>query len=129
MESKDIKIDDWMRIFVGPVPASFYPELIIRGIIFLLLLVFCMRLLGKRMTSHLSQLELVALVSLASAIGVPMLAPDRGILPSVMIAFIVVGITWLISKLSYRSKSFEQFTQGKVSTLVENSTMEYQTME
>src|ERR1700712_1409627 len=100
MESKDIKIDDWMRMFIGPVPASFYAEMIIRGIIFWLLLVLCMRLLGKRMSGHLSQLELVALVSLASAIGVPMLAPDRGILPSIMIAFVVVGITLLVSKWS-----------------------------
>lgn len=81
------------------------------------------------MTSHLSQLELVALVSLASAIGFPLLAPDRGLLPALLISLIVVGITWLIAKISFNNKRFEDLLHGTPSILIENAVMSYKEME
>jgi len=129
MKPEEIKLNDWVRIFEGLVPASFYLELVIRAALILTLLVVCMRLLGKRMSAHLTQLELVALVSLASAIGVPMLAPDRGLLPSILIAMIVVGISWAISKISFSNKRFEKATQGNAETLLEDGVMQYKRMK
>jgi uncharacterized membrane protein YcaP (DUF421 family) len=129
MKPEDIKLNDWQRIFAGQVPAEFYFELAIRAFIIFFLLVFCMRLLGKRMTGHISQLELVALVSLASAIGVPMLAPDRGLLPALIIAAIVVGVTRLISRLGYKNEHFEKLSQGKADSLVKDAVMQYQSMQ
>lgn len=129
MKPEEIKLSDWPRILAGQVPASFYIELVIRAFFVFFLLIICMRLLGKRMTGHISQLELVALVSLASAIGVPLLAPDRGLLPALIIAAIVVGITRLISSISNKNQRFENFTQGEMNTLVKDSVMQYGIME
>jgi len=88
-----------------------------------------MRLMGKRMSTQMSRLELAAMVSLAASIGVPMLAFDRGILPAYIIAFIIVGITRLIAVKSYKDEHFEQLTQGDIDLLVEDSVMNYDIMK
>jgi len=93
MKPEEIKFGDWMRVFVGEVPASFYLEIIIRMAVVYALLIVSMRLLGKRMASQLTRNELAAMVSLAAAIGVPILAPDRGILPAIIIAIVVIAVT------------------------------------
>jgi uncharacterized membrane protein YcaP (DUF421 family) len=129
MKPEDIKLSDWMRILVGDVPPLFYLELVIRAFFIYFLLMLCMRLMGKRMSSQLSRLELAAMVSLASAIGVPMLAPDRGLVPAVLIAFIVVGLTVLISHLSVNSEKFERKTQGDLDMLLEDGVLRFDVMQ
>jgi uncharacterized membrane protein YcaP (DUF421 family) len=128
MKPEEIKLSDWGRIFAGPVPPEFYIELLIRTIVVYLLLMVSMRLLGKRMSTQVSRIELVALVSLAAAIGVPMLSADRGLLPSVIIAIIIVGFTRLISLMSSKSQRFEKISQGDLAILVEDSVMNTRTM-
>lgn len=123
MKPEEIKLSDWSRILFGQVPVEFYIELVIRGLFVYLLLMFAMRLLGKRMSSQMSRLELAALVSLASAIGVPLLSPTNGLLPALIIAIIIVGMTRLIALLSIRSEKFESMTQDELDTLVQDGVM------
>jgi hypothetical protein len=49
----------------------------------------------------------VALFSLAAAIGVPLQAPDRGLLLAVVIAVIVVATGRLIARMAFNSQEFE----------------------
>jgi uncharacterized membrane protein YcaP (DUF421 family) len=120
MKEYEIHLNDWMRIFVGNAPAAFYLELVLRaGFLYILLLV-CMRVLGKRMSALLSRNELTALVSLAAAIGVPMLSWDRGLLPSVIICIIVVSVSKLIGRLSYDRPWFQKQIIGEPTILAEN---------
>jgi uncharacterized membrane protein YcaP (DUF421 family) len=81
----------------------------------------CMRLLGKRMSSQLTRNETAALVALAAAIGVPILAPDRGLLPAVIIALVVVCISRMVSKISAINPKIENATQGRLETLIKDS--------
>ncbi len=129
MKPEEIHLYDWARIFAGNVPASFYIELVIRAILIYALLMLSMRLLGKRMSTQMSRVELAALVSLAAAIGVPLLSPDRGILPAFIIAAVVVAISRLIAKGSANSEQIESITQGRINTLVEDSVMKYDIMQ
>jgi uncharacterized membrane protein YcaP (DUF421 family) len=118
MKPHDIRINDWLRILVGEVPVSFYIELLIRAIVVYLILMVSMRSMGKRMSSQLSRNELAALVSLAAAVGIPMMAPDRGILSAVVIAFVLIAIERLIAKRNFKNEKFESFVQGDIGTLV-----------
>lgn len=129
MESKDIHITDWLRILVGEVPISFFIELFIRAIIIYLILIISMRSMGKRMSSHLSRNELAALVSLAAAVGVPMMAPDRGILPGLMIAIVIVCIQQITAKIAFHFQRFERFSQGNISMLVSESVIDVKVLE
>jgi hypothetical protein len=86
MKKEDIHLGDWQRMFFGEVPGGFYWEVVLRIAVIYLILMVSMRLMGKRTASQLSRNEMIALVSLSAAIGVPLQAPDRGILAAVIIA-------------------------------------------
>jgi uncharacterized membrane protein YcaP (DUF421 family) len=118
MKPEEIKISDWQRILIGEVPGGFFVEVVLRAIIIFILLVVCMRVLGRRMAGQLNRIELIALFSLAAAIGVPLQAPDRGILPAFIIAFVVVLVGKLVTVLAFRHKTFEAFAEDEYATLI-----------
>lgn len=110
MQPQDIHFSDWMRILVGEVPFSFYIELTIRAFFVYLILMVSMPTMGKRMSSQLSRNELAALVSLAAAVGIPMMASDRGILAAVVIAFVLIAIQRVIAMRAFTNENFENFS-------------------
>jgi uncharacterized membrane protein YcaP (DUF421 family) len=118
MQPQDIHLTDWLRILVGEVPSSYYLELLIRAFAVYLILMVSMRSMGKRMSSQLSRNELAALVSLAAAVGIPMMAPDRGLLPAVVIAFVLITVERMIAKRAFSNEKFENFAQGKVGAMI-----------
>jgi uncharacterized membrane protein YcaP (DUF421 family) len=128
MKPEEIKLGDWGRILAGNVPPEFYLELIIRVFFIYLLLMVSMRLLGKRMSSSVSRLEMATMVALASAIGVPMLSADRGLLPAVIIAGVTILIHRLVVVISFKSEHFERVSQGSLLPLVQDGTMVYNHM-
>jgi uncharacterized membrane protein YcaP (DUF421 family) len=119
MKKEDIHISDWLRILVGDVPASFYLELLLRAAIIYLLLMLAMRFMGKRMSGLLSRNELVAMVSLAAAIGTPLTSPDRGIVPAVIIAIVVVYTSAGSLARHFGTKHFERYAIGELDILIE----------
>jgi uncharacterized membrane protein YcaP (DUF421 family) len=129
MKPEDIKLTDWFRILVGDVPGGFYIELAIRAAFIYLLLMIAMRLLGKRMSSQLGRNDMVATVTLAAAIGVPLQAPDRGLLPAVVIALIVVFVGRWISAKTYHNQGFEKFSQGNLDVMVKDSVLDLERMK
>jgi uncharacterized membrane protein YcaP (DUF421 family) len=124
MQPQDIHITDWLRILVGGVPPSFFIELLIRAVAVYLILLVSMRSMGKRMSSQMSRNELAALVSLAAAVGIPLMAPDRGILPAVVIAFVLISVERMIAKRSFQNEQFESYALGKISTLVKDGVVD-----
>jgi uncharacterized membrane protein YcaP (DUF421 family) len=128
MKPEDINITDWQRIFIGEVPPSFLLEIILRLAVVYLILMISMRLLGKRMASQLTRNELAAMASLAAAIGVPILSPDRGLLPAIVIAFVVVCISRVIALISSKNQKIEAVTRGSVNTLVKDAVMDVKAM-
>jgi len=129
MKKEDIHLFDWNRIIFGEVPAGFFIEVIIRTAIIYLVLMVAMRMMGKRMASQLGRNEMIAMTSLAAAIGVPIQSPDRGILAAVVIATIVVFIHQLIAKKATQSERFEELTQDNIGVLIENGNLNLKIME
>lgn len=128
MKSEDIKLDDLWRILIGEVPGSFFIEVIIRTAFIYFLLMVGMRLLGKRMAGQLNKIEMISLTTLAAAVGVPLQAPDRGLLPALIITIIVVLGGRLISVLAFRSASFERLSQDTLTVLVKDSVLQLEQM-
>jgi uncharacterized membrane protein YcaP (DUF421 family)/DNA-directed RNA polymerase subunit RPC12/RpoP len=129
MKQEEIKITDWVRILFGEVPGSFYLELVIRAVFVYLLLMVAMRLLGKRMSSTLGRNEMVAMVTLAATIGIPLQTPDRGLLPALMIGVIVVLTGRWIALKAFNDQHFEKISQGNVGILVKDSVMDLTAMK
>lgn len=120
MKEYEIHLYDWARIFAGQLPPAFYAEIVVRTLYLYILLLVSMRLLGKRMAAQFSRNDLAAMVSLAAAIGVPVVSADRGLLPSTIIAAVVVAITKLSTRQNFRNKKLEIITIGNVHSIVEN---------
>jgi uncharacterized membrane protein YcaP (DUF421 family) len=110
------------------VPPGFYLELILRAAIIYLLLMLTMRFMGKRMSGLLSRNELVAMVSLAAAVGTPLTSPDRGIIPAVIIAIVVVYIERWISGKAFRDEEFERYAIGKLDILVSDAVIDLEVL-
>jgi len=124
MKPEDIHLTDWLRILVGEVPISFYLEAVLRVVFIYLLLLACMRLMGNRMGSVLTRNEMVAMVSLAAANGVALMAPDRGLLPVVVVAAIIVGYQRLIAWWALRSEKFESVVLDNARILVQDGRLQ-----
>ncbi|MGX5854388.1 DUF421 domain-containing protein [Dyadobacter jiangsuensis] len=129
MKKEDIHFGDWQRMLLGDVPGGFYWEVVLRIAVIYLILMVSMRLMGKRMASQLSRNEMIAMVSLAAAIGVPLQAPDRGILAAVIIAAVVIFIQQTMARLATRNQRLESITQGNLSILITDSRLDLPQME
>lgn len=129
MKPEEIKLNDWMRIFIGEVPPNFLIEAVIRIIFIYFLLMFSMRLMGNRMGSMLTRNEMIALVSLAAANGVSLMSPERGLLPVVIIAVVVISFQRLISWWSFRNKKFESLVLDDMTILVKDGYMDLNKVE
>lgn len=129
MKPEDIHLRDWMRILVGEVPGSFYIEALFRIVFIYLLLIVSMRLMGNRMGKPLTRNEIIAMVSLAAANGVALMAADRGLLPVVLIAAIVIGYQRWIAKRAARDPRFESLVLDDLSILVEDGRLNLDKLE
>ncbi|HEX8328869.1 MAG TPA: YetF domain-containing protein [Hymenobacter sp.] len=129
MKPEEIHLSDWMRILVGQVPGSFYIEAVFRLVFIYLLLVTSMRLMGNRMGKTLTRNEIIAMVSLAAGGGVALMAPDRGLLPVVIISAIVVVYQRTIAWLAFRNKRFESAVLDDMSILVKDGRMQLDKLE
>ncbi|SNR64233.1 DUF421 domain-containing protein [Hymenobacter mucosus] len=129
MQQEEFKLFDTMRVILGDVPWSFLIEAVIRVTFLYVLLVVAMRLMGKRMGGQLSRNDMAAMVAMAAAVGVPMQAPDRGLMPPLCIAVIIVVGQRLIAAWTLRSKKFEQASQDDIAILLEDGCLQYSAME
>lgn len=129
MKTDEFKLTDLHRILIGEVPGAFFIEVIIRTIIIYLMLILAIRLMGKRMALQLNVTEMTAMVALAAAIGVPMQAPDRGILPAAVIAMVVVLAERSITRFTLKSQSAETLFHGDMNVLIEDSVINYECLK
>jgi uncharacterized membrane protein YcaP (DUF421 family) len=129
MKPEDFKLSDFQRILIGEIPATFFIELIFRALIIYILLIVSMRLMGKRMSAQISRNEMAAVTSLAAAVGIPLMNPDRGLLPPVIITIVIVLFTNFVSNRTARDEKFESLTQDDYGILVEDGVLNLAVME
>ena len=129
MESWQIHLNDWVRILFGNMPPEFLVEVLIRVLFIYLLVIFCIRMMGKRMAAQLSRNELVAISSLAASIGIPIQTPDRGLLPALLVALIVVAAQRIVALKLFRDQRFESRSQGHISILVDDCCLNIEEMK
>jgi uncharacterized membrane protein YcaP (DUF421 family) len=114
---------------MGETPWSFLLEASIRMVVLYLILLSGLRLMGKRMAGQLSRTEQAALVSMAAAVGLPILSPDRGLVAPLVIAGIVVLMQRLVVHWAARRPRVEHLLQANVSTLVADGVLQLPAME
>ena len=129
MNTTDAELWDWTRIILGGVPPIFLVEVIIRVVVLYLLLIVSMRIMGKRMSAIISRNEMIAMVSLAAAVGLPMQDPARGLLPPIIIAGVVIGVQRIISTRTLGNPEFESTVVGSIKDLAQDGRLELENMK
>jgi hypothetical protein len=124
MHADAISIVDWERLLRGTTPWSFLLEIGFRVLFLYVLIIASMRLMGKRMGAQLTRNEMAALVSLAATVGIPMQTPDRGLLPALVVALVVIGTQRLIAWQAFRNSRFEELAMDDIDILVKDGCLQ-----
>lgn len=124
MKPEEIHLSDWSRILIGEVPGSFYLEAVLRVVLIYLLLLASMRLMGSRMGGVLTRNEMTAMIALAAGGGIALMAPDRGLLPVLVVALVVVGCQRFTAWQAFRHPKFESTALDDVRLLVEDGRLD-----
>jgi uncharacterized membrane protein YcaP (DUF421 family) len=77
-----------------------------------------MRLLGRRVAAQYTLFEISIVVTLAAAIGVPLQAANRGMLPPLLIALVAIGLQRLIARAGINHRQVETMVATDVTPLV-----------
>ncbi len=111
---------DFKQILLGSEDWSFLLETVLRTAIMFFVIIFGLRILGKRGVKQLSVFELVVIIGLGSAAGDPMFYKDVGIIPAMVVFTMIISLYSIITYLIGKSKKFEQLVEGKPICLIDN---------
>ena len=126
-EKQEIELFDWERLLMGEdLPFSFLFEVLFRSVIMFMVLLFVLRLSGKRGIKQLSIFELAIIISLGSAAGDPMFYHDVGLLPAIAVFLIVITLYKIITYIAGRVEKVEEFIEGKPIKLLEEGTIVFE---
>jgi uncharacterized membrane protein YcaP (DUF421 family) len=120
MQSSDIQLWDWKRILIGEAPVEFMFEVFIRTFVIFIILLFAMRVLGKKMKAGSSILEMGVMIVLGALVAAPMQTPEKGFLPFLVILICIVLFRNGQSKLNVKYTKSEILIIGDVSLLVKD---------
>ena len=92
----------------------------IRAALIYLLLIFAIRLMGKRQIGQMEPSEFVLALVIADLAAVPMQDPGIPLLYGLIHIAVIVSLALLLSVFSYYSIRFRRFLCGKPVILIEN---------
>lgn len=119
------QLPDWSRFwFGGNPPAGLLVEALFRMLVLYAVLVIAIRLMGRRTSSELTRNELLAIVALVAAIGPAIQAPDRGLLPPILLALSIVLWRRLVAWSTLRSPRLELAVEGRRVLLVDDGVVQ-----
>jgi uncharacterized membrane protein YcaP (DUF421 family) len=118
LQEHPFRLDDWHRFLFGNASWQFLLEVFLRTGVTYVLLVVSMRLLGRRVAAQYTLFEISIVVTLAAAIGVPLQASNRGMLPPFVIALVAVVLQRALALVGANHRRFETLISTDVSLLV-----------
>ncbi len=119
-----IAVIDWKDLLLGSEDWSFLPEVFIRTVIMFVIIIFGLRILGKRGVKQLSVFELVVIIGLGSAAGDPMFYKDVGIVFSLLVFIVIIALYALLTYFLAKSKRFEDMVEGTPVCLIKEGVFE-----
>ncbi len=111
---------NWHSILLGSENWSFLFEVALRSVVMFLIILFGLRILGKRSVSQLSVFELGVIIGLGSAAGDPMFYKDVGLLAGLVVFIIVITLYRFMTFVINSSEKAEQVLEGIPVCLAEN---------
>ena len=99
-------------------PTIHWAELIARGILTYVFLLFLLRITGKRQVGQLAPFDLVLLLVLSNSVQNAMNGGDNSFTAGVISASTLVLINWLVGSLTAKNKWLEGIIEGRPRVIV-----------
>lgn len=94
--------------------------IVLRSFLFIFILIFMTRLLGKKQISEITFFEYISGITIGSIAGEVIMGLDRNIMHGVVAIVIFCGITFLVDFITLKSKGFRDLVEGKGSVLIQD---------
>lgn len=118
---------DWSRLWwPGEHGPLFALEVVFRCVLTYLLLLAALRITGRRSVKQLSLFELSILIGLGSIAGDTMFYPDVPLSHAVIVFGVVMGMYWLLNRLTEISPKFSDWMEGKEVRLLHHGHLQWE---
>lgn len=125
MQDHAFRLTDLHRFLFGNASWPFLIEVLIRTSATFVLLLVAMRLLGRRVAGQYTLFEISLVVTLAAAIGVPLQASNRGMIPPFLIVAVVIVVQRVLARAGARHRRLETLIATDVTLLVRDGQLDY----
>ena len=95
-------------------------EFIVRCLLVYVFLIVILRLTGKRQVGQLAPFDLVLLLVLSNAVQNSMTGGDNSLVGGLIAAATLIGLNFLVSLATFRSKRIEKLMEGRPQVLIHN---------
>jgi uncharacterized membrane protein YcaP (DUF421 family) len=103
-------------------------EFLIRAVVVYGFLLVLLRVTGKRQIGQLAPFDLVLLLVLSNAVQNSMNGGDNSITGGLISAATLVGLNWIVARITYRSKRLEGLIEGHPVVLVHDGRVNHDAM-
>lgn len=111
---------DWKAFLLGENEWRFLFVTALRTLFMFSVLLFMLRLMGKKGIHQLSIFELGVIIGLGSAAGDPMFYKEVGVIPSVIVFAVVIFLYRFISYLMDKSDKLEHILEGRATYIIKD---------
>src|SRR4051795_5236297 len=87
-------------------------NLIVRAAIVYLAVLILLRISGKKQLGQMGATEFVALLLISNAVQNSMNGGDNSLTGGLILAAVLIAMSWMISLLTFRSRRFSLFLEG-----------------
>src|SRR5437764_12761516 len=98
-------------------------ELVVRSTVVYVFLLVLLRVSGKRQVGQLAPFDLVLLLVLSNAVQNSMSAGDNSVTGGLLLATTLVGLNFLVSLATWRSKRIAAWVEGRPEILIHNGVL------
>lgn len=96
-------------------------NLMLRGAVVFLSVLLLLRISGKRQLGQMSASEFVAILLISNAVQNSMNGGDNSLVGGLVLAIVLIALSWLVSWLTYRSVFLSSVFEGTPTLLIHNS--------
>jgi uncharacterized membrane protein YcaP (DUF421 family) len=93
-------------------------NLIIRAVVVYISILILLRISGKRQLGQMGATEFVSILLISNAVQNSMNGGDNSLTGGLLLAVVLIGLTTIISFLTYRSRFFSRVFEGTPSLLI-----------
>ena len=105
-------INDLIHLSISPL------DLIIRAVLVYLAVLILLRIGGKKQMGQMAASEFVAILLISNAVQNSMNGGDNSLVGGLILASVLIFVSWLISVLTYRNKKISAIFEGTPTLLI-----------